>query len=184
MRPEIVLPGSYDYRLVALSVLLAMLASYVAIDVTGRIASSRGGGRKVWLASGAAVMGLGIWSMHYIGMLAYTLPVRVLYDWPTVLVSFLPAIFASGIALWVATGSETGPLRTCVAGILIGLGIAATHYIGMGAMRLPAMCRYSAELVILSVVLAIFISWTALWLTFHLRTRPQPRAGGSCPAPS
>jgi len=169
MRPEIVLPGSYDYRLVALSVLLAMLASYVAIDVTGRIASSRGGGRKVWLASGAAVMGLGIWSMHYIGMLAYTLPVRVLYDWPTVLVSFLPAIFASGIALWVATGSETGPLRTCVAGILIGLGIAATHYIGMGAMRLPAMCRYSAELVILSVVLAIFISWTALWLTFHLR---------------
>jgi PAS domain S-box-containing protein len=169
MRPEIVLPGSYDHRLVALSVLLAMLASYAAIDVTGRIASSRGGGRKVWIASGAAVMGLGIWSMHYIGMLAYALPVRVFYDWPTVLVSFVPAILASGVALWVATGREMGPLRFCLGGILMGIGIAAMHYIGMDAMRLPAMCRYSVALVILSVVLAIFISWTALWLTFRLR---------------
>jgi NO-binding membrane sensor protein with MHYT domain len=169
MGSEIALSGSYDYRLVALSVLLAMLASYAAIDVAGRIASSRGGGRAVWLTTGAAVMGLGVWSMHYIGMLAYSLPVPVLYDWPTVLLSVAPAILASGIALWVATGREMGSLRSCLGGIFMGFGIAAMHYIGMAAMRLPAMRRYSAPVVILSVVVAVFISWIALWLTFHLR---------------
>ena len=168
MGSEIALSGSYDYGLVALSVLLAMLASYAAIDVTGRIASSRGSGRSAWLSVGAAVMGLGVWSMHYIGMLAYSLPVPVLYDWPTVLLSLVPAILASGVALWVATG-KTGLLRSGLGGILMGAGIAAMHYIGMAAMRLPAMCHYSAPLVILSVVIAVLISWTALWLTTQLR---------------
>jgi len=114
-------------------------------------------------------MGLGIWSMHYIGMLAYSLPVAVLYDWPTVLASLLAAVLASAIALWVASQNEMGPLRSTVGGILMGSGIAAMHYIGMEAMRLPAMCHYDAALVILSVALAVLVSWTALWLTFHLR---------------
>ena len=164
-----VLAGSYDYRLVALSVVIAVLASYAALDLGGRVTAARGRVRLLWLAGGAAAMGLGIWSMHYIGMLAYSLPVEVLYDWPTVLVSLLAAVVASGVALFVASRNVLRPVRTGVGGIFMGTAIAAMHYIGMEAMRLPAMCRYSAGLVILSVVLAIVISLVALWLTFHLR---------------
>ena len=119
-------------------------------------------------------MGLGIWSMHYIGMLAYSLPVPVLYDWPTVLLSLLAAILASGVALFIASRNAMRPLRTAMGGVLMGTGIAAMHYIGMEAMRLPAMCHYSPGLVILSVILAIVISLVALWLTFHLREENAP----------
>jgi PAS domain S-box-containing protein len=164
-----VLAGSYDYRLVGLSVLIAMLASYAALDLAGRVTAAQGQVRFVWLTGGAAAMGLGIWSMHYIGMLAYSLPVPVRYDWPTVLASLLAAMLASGIALFIASRSVMRPLRTAIGGVLMGLGIAAMHYIGMQAMRLPAEFRYSRGLVILSVVLAIVISLVALWLTFHLR---------------
>src|SRR5277367_1850275 len=166
MLTEVAFVSSYDYRLVALSVLLAILASYAALDLAGRITAARGGTRSVWLAGGAATMGLGIWSMHYIGMLAYRLPVAVLYDWPTVLVSLLAAIFAAGTALKIASENQMGHSRFIAGGVLMGLGIAAMHYTGMAAMRLPAMCHYSSGLVALSVVLAVFVSWTALWLTF------------------
>jgi PAS domain S-box-containing protein len=175
MPSEVALIGFYDYRLVALSVLLAMLASYAALDLAGRVTSARGPVRSIWLTGGAAAMGLGIWSMHYVGMLAYSLPVVVLYDWPTVLVSLLSAVLASAIALWVVSQKEMGPLRSIVGGVLMGVGIAAMHYIGMEAMRLPAMCRYSVAIVTLSVVLAIGISWIALWLTFHLRDETVAR---------
>jgi two-component system sensor histidine kinase/response regulator len=169
MPPAASLAGSYDYRLVALSVLIAMLASYAALDLAGRLTAARGRARFTWLAGGAVAMGLGIWSMHYIGMLAYSLPVAVLYHWPTVLVSLLAAMLASGIALFIASRSVMRPMRTVIGGVLMGIGIAAMHYIGMDAMRLPAMCRYSPGLVVLSVVLAIVISLVALRLTFHLR---------------
>ncbi len=170
------LAGSYDYRLVALSVLIAMLASFAALDLAGRVTAAYGRARLGWLTGGAAAMGLGIWSMHYIGMLAYSLPVAVLYDWPTVLVSLMAAMFASGVALFIASRSVMRPLRTAGGGVLMGIGIAAMHYIGMEAMRLPAMCHYSPGLVILSVILAIAISLVALWLTFHLRE--ETRAAG------
>ena len=146
-----------------------MLASYAALDLAGRVTAAHGRVRFVWLTGGAAAMGLGIWSMHYIGMLAYSLPVAVFYDWPTVLVSLLAAMLASGVALFIASRSVMRPLRTAIGGVLMGIGIAAMHYIGMEAMRLPAMCHYSPGLVILSVILAIVISLVALWLTFHLR---------------
>ena len=81
--------GSYDYRLVALSVLIAICAAYAALDLGGRTTAAKGQMRSAWLVGGATAMGLGIWSMHYIGMLAFTLPVPVFYDWPTVLISFL-----------------------------------------------------------------------------------------------
>jgi PAS domain S-box-containing protein len=163
------LNGYYDYRLVALSVLIAMLAAYAALDLAGRVTAARGRVRFIWLTCGAAAMGLGIWSMHYVGMLAYNLPVAVLYDWPTVLVSLLAAVFASGVALFVVSRNEMGPLRAGIGGVLMGTGIAAMHYVGMNAMRLPAMCHYSAKLVTLSVVLAVVISLVALRLTFRLR---------------
>jgi two-component system sensor histidine kinase/response regulator len=161
--------GYYDYRLVALSVFLAILASYAALDLAGRVTAAQGRSRFFWLPGGAAAMGLGIWSMHYIGMLAYKLPVPVLYDWPTVLVSLLAAIAASGIALFVVSRKKMLTIYAGIGGVFMGIGIAAMHYIGMEAMRLPAMCHYSVGIVTLSVFLAIVISLVALSLTFHLR---------------
>jgi PAS domain S-box-containing protein len=170
------LVGTYDYRLVALSVLIAILASWAALDLAGRVTAAQGRSRFVWLAGGATAMGIGIWSMHYIGMLAFSLPVTVLYDWPTVLLSLLAAIFASGVALFAVSRQKMGMARALAGSVVMGGGIAAMHYIGMEAMRLPAMCMWSAELVTLSVVVAIVISLVALWLTF--RFREQTRAAG------
>ena len=84
-------------------------------------------------------MGIGIWSMHYIGMLAFRMPMPVLYDWPTVLLSLAAAIAASGIALFVVSRKTMGLLATIVGGMFMGGGIAAMHYIGMEAMRMPAI---------------------------------------------
>src|ERR1700681_4408549 len=95
--------GTYDYRLVVLSVLIAVLASYAALDLAARVTAAHGRIRFAWLLGGAAAMGTGIWSMHYIGMLAFNLPVPVLYDWPTVLLSLLAAVFASAVALFVVS---------------------------------------------------------------------------------
>jgi signal transduction histidine kinase/DNA-binding response OmpR family regulator len=107
--------------------------------------------------------------MHYIGMLAFRLPVAVAYDWPTVLLSLLAAVFASGVALFVVSRNTMGIASAGAGSIVMGGGIAAMHYIGMEAMRLPAMCMYSARIVVLSVVLAIVISFVALWLSFYSR---------------
>jgi two-component system sensor histidine kinase/response regulator len=164
-----VLTGSYDFRLVALSVVISILAGYAALDLTGRVNSARGRARWLWWSGGAFAMGAGIWSMHYIGMLAYHLPVAVAYDWPGVVLSLLAAILASGVALFVVS-RNTMTIPIAIAGsVVMGIGIASMHYIGMEAMRLPAMCTYSFRLVLLSVVLAVVISFVALWLTFASR---------------
>lgn len=163
------LVGAYDYRLVALSVLISMIASYVALHLGGRVTASRGRVRLMWLSGSSVTMGLGIWAMHYVGMLAWTLPVVVLYDWPTVLASLLAAILASGVALFVASRQVMEPVATGVGGLVMGIGIASMHYVGMEAMRLPAVCHYSPALVAWSVILAIVISLGALRLTFNCR---------------
>jgi len=161
--------GSYNYALVALSVLIAMFASYAALDLAGRVTAARGWTRAVWLLGGAAAMGTGIWSMHYIGMLAFILPIPVAYHWPTVLLSLLAAILASAIALYVVSREKMGASRAAIGSVLMGAGIASMHYIGMAAMRLPAMCHFDSFLVVLSVVFAVSISLAALWITFHFR---------------
>ena len=161
--------GSYNYELVALSVLIAMFASYAALDLAGRVTAARGWTRAAWLLGGACSMGTGIWSMHYIGMLAFILPIPVAYHWPTVLLSLLAAILASAIALYVVSREKMGASRAAAGSVLMGAGIASMHYIGMAAMRLPAMCHFDSFLVVLSVVFAVSISLAALWITFHFR---------------
>ena len=163
------LTGSYHYGLVALSIFIAILASYAALDLAGRVTHARGRARFLWLVGGASAMGAGIWCMHYVGMLAFRLPVPVQYDWPTVALSLLAAVVSSGVALLIVSRPSMGLPQTIIGSILIGGGIAAMHYIGMGAMRLPAMCVYSPALVVLSVVLAVVIAFVALWLTFASR---------------
>src|ERR1700750_2221022 len=138
---------SHNYALVALSVLIAMFASYAALDLAGRVTAARGWVRALWLLGGAGAMGTGIWSMHYIGMLAFVLPVPVAYHWPTVLLSLLAAILASVVALGVVSREQMGAPRAVAGSVLMGAGIAGMHYIGMAAMRLPALCKFNTSLV-------------------------------------
>jgi PAS domain S-box-containing protein len=167
--PAVTLIGSYNYALVALSVLIAMFASYAALDLAGRVTAAGGWTRAVWLLGGASAMGTGIWSMHYIGMLAFILPIPVAYHWPTVLLSLFAAILASLVALGVVSRQKMGWFRALAGSVLMGAGIASMHYIGMAAMRLAAKCQFNSFLVVLSVVFAVLISLAALWITFHFR---------------
>ena len=160
------LAGNYDYRLLAISVFISILAAFAALDLAERVTTARGGSRPAWLYGGACAMGIGIWAMHYMGMAAFHFPLPVLYDWPTVLVSLLTAILASGVALFIVSRSTMGPIRLAAGSVIMGSGIASMHYIGMAAMRLKAICIYSPALVALSVLLAIAISWVALQLAF------------------
>ena len=104
--------GTYNHRLVVLSLIIAILSSYAALDLAGRVTSARGRARYLWLSGGAPAMAIGIWSVHYLGMLAFELPVAVQYDWPTVALSFLAAILASVIALFVLSQTTMGVTRT------------------------------------------------------------------------
>jgi PAS domain S-box-containing protein len=161
--------GIYDYRLVGLSVVIAVMASYAALDLAGRVTSASGRARYLWLSGGATAMGIGIWSMHYVGMLAFRLPVPIEYDWPTVSLSLMAAIFASAVALFVVSREHMGFFQALLGGVLMGSAIAGMHYIGMAAMRVSAMCHYSPLLVSLSVFFAVLISLVALWLAFYFR---------------
>jgi PAS domain S-box-containing protein len=163
------LTGSYDYGEVARSVLIAIFASYAALDLAGRVTAARGRVRLAWLSGGAVAMGIGIWAMHFKGMLALHLPVPVEYHWPTVLASLLVAILASAVALYVSSRHKMGPVEAFTGSIFMGAGIAGMHYIGMAAMRLPAIARYSPLLVTCSILLAIFFSLIALLMAFGLR---------------
>src|ERR1700722_12373825 len=103
MNGQIPIAGTYDYRLVALSVVIAIFSSYAALDLAGRVTANRGRARFEWLAGGAVAMGCGIWAMHYTGMLAYRLPIPVYYHVPTVIASLLAAVLASLTALYVVS---------------------------------------------------------------------------------
>src|ERR1700680_5149577 len=118
-------------------------------------------GRRGW--------GRRIGASHYMGMRPFLLPVPVFYDWPTVLVSLFAAIFASGVALFVVSRHRMDWGHALAGSAIMGSGIATMHYIGMAAMRLPAMHHYDSLLVVLSVVVAIVMSLVALWLSFPLR---------------
>src|SRR5580698_9667880 len=161
--------GSYNYALVAISVFIAVFASYAALDLAGRVTVAGGSTRAVWLVGGAGAMGTGIWSMHYIGMLAFILPIPVAYHWPAVLLSLFAAVLASVIALYVVSRQKMGASRAVAGSVLMGAGIASMHYIGMAAMRLPAICQFNSSLVVISVAFAVLISFAALWITFHFR---------------
>ena len=167
------LVGSYDYRLVVLSVVIATLASYVALDLASRVTVARGAARFGWLAGGAGAMGLGIWSMHYIGMLAFRLSIPVWYDWRIVLLSLVAAIFASAAALHFAGGQEMSLQRTVFGSLVMGGGIGTMHYVGMDAMRMGAMCQFNPSIVAFSIILAVGISFVALRLVFLARTHSE-----------
>jgi diguanylate cyclase (GGDEF)-like protein len=163
---------SYAWPLVLASLLVAVLAAYTALDLAARISTARSTqARAWWLGGGALCMGVGIWSMHFVGMLAATLPVPVAYDPGLTLLSLLIAIAASGFALYLVSGADLTRVRLGVGALGMGGGVAAMHYTGMAAMRMSPFIAYDPWLVLLSVVIAIGASGTALWIAFRLRGR-------------
>lgn len=162
---------TYDRRLVALSIAIAVVASYTALDLAGRVTQARSRARLAWLIGGAIVMGIGIWSMHFVAMLAFSPPMPMSYDMLTVLLSMLPAIVASLGSLFLASRLVLSMWELLICGVLMGIGIATMHYIGMAAMRMEATTRYDPVLFALSVAIAIGASIVGLWIAFQLRVQ-------------
>ena len=163
--------ATHNLSLVILSVVIAIIASYTALNLSGRVTVAQGLTRTAfWLVGGAIAMGVGIWSMHFIAMLAYNLPIPMVYNFPIVLVSMAVAVVASGAALFVVSRQTLPTLQFLAGGIFMGLGIATMHYTGMAAMRMEASAQYDPKLVALSIVIAIGASLIALRLAFDLRT--------------
>jgi diguanylate cyclase (GGDEF)-like protein len=167
--------GSYNIYLVGVSLLVVMFASYTALDLAGRIRLIRGTEKKrfLWLLGGAVAMGTGIWSMHFIGMLAFRMPIELGYDLQITGCSLLIAILISGFALDVVTRDELRRTRLGVGGVLMGLGVAAMHYTGMAALRMQPAISYNLGLFLTSIGIAIAASWAALWIAFTLRDSNQ-----------
>lgn len=163
------LEATYDYRLVVLSVVIAVVASYAALDLAGLVTATRNKTRMAWLSGGAIAMGTGIWAMHFTGMLAFHLQVPIYYHVPTVILSLAAAIGASFVALFTISREKFGPLHLLGGSVLMGSGICAMHYTGMAAMRLSAMHNWDSGLVGVSVAIAVVVSAAALILTFLFR---------------
>lgn len=161
--------GSYDFALVFLSLCVAILASYTALDLAGRIASAVGAARVLWIGGGAVAMGIGIWSMHFVGMLAFSLPIDLGYDLAITLLSLAIAMLASGFALWLVSQPELPAWHLGLGAVAMGAGIGAMHYIGMAAMRMQPGIVYDPLLFGLSLLIAVAASGAALLIAFRLR---------------
>lgn len=175
--------ASYSPSLVFISLCVAILASYTALDLAARIATARGRTVYLWMSGGALAMGFGVWSMHFIGMLALELPLDLGYDLGLTLWSLLVAILSSGFALWVVSQPRLPALQLMLGALVMGAGISAMHYSGMAALRMQPGIDYDPTLVALSLVIAVGASAAALSIAFRLR-RHTPyvhlvRAGAS-----
>src|SRR6266481_5437207 len=164
---DMVVTGTYDPSLVALSILVASFASYTALDLSGHVGPTRGFARRVWLAAAALTMGGGIWSMHFVAMLAFIMPTPMSYDFGLTTLSLVVAIVVTGVGFYVISRQSASPLPLVLSGIFMGLGIAGMHYTGMAAMRGHAEISYDPLFVALSLVIAIGASTVALWLAFR-----------------
>ncbi|MFL5494433.1 MAG: MHYT domain-containing protein [Gemmatimonadales bacterium] len=163
------LHAAYTPFLVVLSVLIASAASYTALDLAGRVTAAHGRERLAWLAGGSLAMGVGIWSMHFVGMLAFHLPVPIGYALGRVLLSVLVAVAASALALVVVSRPHVGLPALALGALCMGPAIAGMHYIGMAALNIPAAMHFDSLLVAASVAIAIAASFAALALAYHFR---------------
>jgi PAS domain S-box-containing protein len=157
--------GTHDAVLVVLSILIATAASYTALDLASRMKACSGRSRHAWLATAALAMGGGIWSMHFVAMLAFSLPgLEVSYDLRLTLVSLALPILVTAIGFFIANRPDAGPAALGLSGLIMGLGIAGMHYTGMAAMRMPADLRHDRLWGAVSILIAIGASVSALWL--------------------
>ena len=173
------LVGSYTPWLVVVSLLVAILASFTALDMANRVTTAPSPRISVlWLLGGGCAMGLGIWSMHFIGMLAFKLPIPLGYDLELTAVSLLAAMASSIFALWLVSRATLPHSRLALGALLMGSGIATMHYLGMAAMLMRPGIEYHPGWFTLSLIIAVAASWVALYVAFRLRhneTRLQHR---------
>jgi NO-binding membrane sensor protein with MHYT domain len=162
-----VVTGTYDPYLVALSILVACFASYTALDLGGRVAPAQGPTQPSWLLAAALTMGGGIWSMHFVAMLAFVLPMPMSYDVGLTVLSLMLAILAAGVGFYVISRPGVSRPRLVLAGIFMGIAIFGMHYTGMAAMRGPLELSYDRLWFALSVIFAIGAATGALWLAFR-----------------
>jgi len=162
--------ATYNLWLVLLSIIVAIVVSYTALTLAGRVAPGERSGGRGWLLGGAAAMGIGIWSMHFVGMLAYSVPIPLRYNILTTLTSLVIAILTSGFALAITSRQDLGVKRLAMGSLVMGAGICAMHYTGMAAIQIMPMISYDPLLVAASIVIAITASFAALWLFFRLRS--------------
>jgi NO-binding membrane sensor protein with MHYT domain len=142
-----IIRGSFEPVLVAISVLVAIAASYTALDLAGRNRASSGRMRRLWLAAAAIAMGGGIWSMHFVAMLAFILPVPVTYDFELTALSLLVAVIVTGAAFALVSSHVPTYPRIGIAGLLMGAGVCSMHYIGMAAMHMAVRVFYDFAMV-------------------------------------
>lgn len=163
---------SWDPVLIAISYLVAFIASFVALDSAGKIPLSSRKAALFWRIAGGVTLGIGIWSMHFIGMLSMQMPMMMSYDLWLTLASLGVAVIASATALNIAVaGKKLSPLRLILATAILSAGVVSMHYIGMAALMLDGSIIWDSRLVGLSVVIAVVASGTALWLAFRLRDK-------------
>lgn len=163
------LTGSYSSSLVLISLCVAILASYTALDLTGRIATAKGRAACLWMGGGALAMGIGVWSMHFIGMLAFSLPIDLGYDLALTAFSLLIAVLSSGFALWLVSQPSLPWQQLAFGALVMGAGIACMHYTGMAALRMLPGIDYDPTLFGASLLIAVGASAAALWIAFRLR---------------
>jgi NO-binding membrane sensor protein with MHYT domain len=165
------LVGHYNLGLVALSFAIAIIASYTALDLANRVGENSHNPRKAWrwLICGAAAMGAGIWSMHFIGMLAFSLPIPLAYNWPLTTLSLVIAVSVSALALFILRRPTVARLTLIAGAALMGFGISAMHYTGMTAMQMFPPIHYDPTLFAASVLIAIAAAAAALWIVVALR---------------
>jgi signal transduction histidine kinase len=172
---QTIMVGLYDYRIVGLSIFISMLGAFATLELADRRNGARGKARLAWLIGGAVASGIGTWAMHYTAMLALTLPVPVLYYWPTALLSYCPAFVTAAVAL-LLVGQPPIRFKAALAGsIFMGGGIAGLHYTGMAAMRFRGMHHYFPPLVILSVLVPMLLSFFPLQPPFLFRQGARRR---------
>jgi PAS domain S-box-containing protein len=170
------IPKSYSFVLVILSVVVATLGAYVAVEIAQRVRATEGRRRFVWTCVGAVVLGLGIWSMHFVGILALHLPVLVWFDVLLIVASAVAAFVGCAIAFFIFNRATVGWPLLLLASVFVGLAISSMHYLGMAGMRLSGHIFYDPYLVAASVLVAITVSFVALALVRNLiETAAEPR---------
>ncbi|WP_244908094.1 bifunctional diguanylate cyclase/phosphodiesterase [Paenibacillus campinasensis] len=165
--------GSYNLYIVALSAIIAIVASYFALNITSKISYAKGKSRLFWLLAGALVMGSGIWSMHFVGMLAFHLHIPVAYDIWLTLLSMVASVVSSFIAFYITIPKNINWYKIAIGGLVMGSGIVAMHYVGMEAMVMHADITYHTGLWVLSALIAFAASYAALFLFLRFRNQPS-----------
>lgn len=159
---------SYNYFLVALSFFVSVFGSYTGLLLV-KAARTAQTNKTAWICAAALALGGGaIWTMHFIGMLAFDAGMPVNYDPLITFASLVIPVVVVGLGVYFVSGDQGSILRLLIAGCITGLGVASMHYSGMHAMNMSAEMTHDATLVAVSVVIAIIAATTALWLAFNL----------------